>query len=53
MECIGRTHSRLDDFTEAAPQRIDFGHGKVRTTICRISEMTSSAGRPGLSVSAM
>ena len=53
IACSGRTHSRLLPFTDAAPHRIDFGHGKVRTVVLRISAMTSSAGRPGFSVSAM
>ena len=28
IECSGRTQVRLPGFAEAAPQRIDFGHGK-------------------------
>ena len=52
MACSGRTHSRLEAFADCAPQRIDFGHGKVRSTICSNSPITSIAGRPGFSVSA-
>ena len=31
MECSGRTQVSAPGFAERAPQRIDFGHGKVRT----------------------
>ena len=37
---------------DAAPQRIDFGHGKVRMTTGRISPITSIAARPGFSITA-
>ena len=53
IACSGRTHSRLPALADCAPQRIDFGHGKVRSTTCRNSPITSIAGRPGFSVSAM
>ena len=38
---------------ERSPQRIDFGHGKVRMMTGRISASTSSVARPGFSISAM
>jgi hypothetical protein len=53
MECSGRTQVSALDFAEAAPQRICFGHGKVRMMIGRISASTSTVGLPGFSVSAM
>ena len=53
MECSGRTQVSADDLIDASPQRIDFGHGKVRITIGRMSASTSTAGLPGFSVSAM
>ena len=43
MECSGRTQ-----VSRPAPQRIDFGHGKARTTSGIISAITSIAGLPGL-----
>ena len=51
-EWSGRTQARLPGFVEAAPQRIDFGHGKERMTFGTISAMTSPAMRPGLSITA-
>ena len=53
IECSGRTHSRLPGLADCAPQRIDFGHGKVRKITCSISPITSIAARPGFSISAM
>ena len=47
MACIGRTHCRLLPLTDAAPQRIDFGHGNVRTTTWRISAITSMRASSG------
>ena len=52
IECSGRTQVRLPGFAEAAPQRIDFGHGKPRTILGTISAITSSAVRPGFSITA-
>ncbi len=43
IECSGRTQVSLPE-----PQRIDFGHGKSRTTSGIISAITSMAGLPGL-----
>ena len=37
---------------EAAPQRMDFGHGKVLTMAGRISASTSGVARPGFSITA-
>ena len=42
-ECSGRTQRRLP-----APQRIDFGQGKLRITSSSTSATISAAGRPGL-----
>ena len=47
IECSGRTQVSLP-----VPQRMDFGQGSVRTTSGSISPITSSAGRPGFSISA-
>jgi hypothetical protein len=47
IECSGRTQVSFP-----APQRIDFGHGKLRTTAGRISAITSMAARPGRSIKA-
>ena len=52
MECKGRTQVSAPGRAERSPQRIDFGHGKVRITSGRISASTSMAARPGLSISA-
>jgi len=52
IECSGRTQVSEPGFTERAPQRIDFGHGKVRMMTGKNSAITSSAGRPGFSISA-
>ena len=38
---------------ERSPQRIDFGHGKVRMMTGSMSASTSSVARPGFSISAM
>ncbi len=35
-----------------SPQRIDFGHGKPRTTASTVSATTVAAGRPGCSITA-
>ena len=47
IECSGRTQ-----LSEPAPQRIDFGHGKLRTTSGSMSPITSIAGLPCFSISA-
>ena len=52
IECSGRTQDSEPDFAERSPQRIDFGHGKVRMITGRISAITSIAARPGFSISA-
>ncbi len=53
MACSGRTQLSDPDLAERSPQRIDFGHGKLRTITGKISASTSSVGRPGFSISAM
>ena len=53
IECSGRTQVSEPDLAERAPQRIDFGHGKVRMMTGSISASTSSVARPGFSISAM
>ena len=52
IECSGRTQASAPGRAERSPQRIDFGHGKVRMTRGRISASTSMAARPGFSISA-
>ena len=47
IECSGRTQ-----VSSPAPQRMDFGHGKSRTTSGTISAITSAAGRPLRSMTA-
>ncbi len=53
IACSGRTQISEPGFAERAPQRIDFGHGKVRMMTGSISASTSSVARPGFSISAM
>ena len=53
IECSGRTQDSAPDLAERSPQRIDFGHGKVRMMTGRISASTSIVARPGFSISAM
>ena len=53
MACSGRTHCSAPGFAERSPQRIDFGHGKVRMITGSISASTSSVARPGFSISAI
>ena len=48
----GRTQRRLSVESEAAPQRIDLGHGKARTIAGTASARTSAVARPGLSITA-
>ena len=48
IECSGRTHTSEPDLAERAPQRIDFGQGKVRMMTGKISASTSSVGAAGL-----
>ena len=43
IECSGRTQRKLP-----APQRIDLGHGKLRTVSSSTSATIPAAGRPGL-----
>ena len=52
MECSGRTQRKLDDDTDAAPQRIDFGQGKLSMIGGSNSASTSSVGRPARSMTA-
>ena len=53
MECSGRTQLSAPGLAERSPQRIDFGHGKVRMITGSMSASTSSVARPGFSISAM
>ena len=53
MECSGRTQLSAPGRAERSPQRIDFGHGKVRTITGSMSASTSSVARPGFSISAI
>ena len=41
IECSGRTH-----FNVPLPQRMDFGHGKLRIVRSKTSATISAAGRP-------
>ena len=50
--CSGRTQRRLVEAMEAAPQRIDFGQGKLSMMGGRISASTSIVGRPRRSITA-
>ena len=52
MECSGRTQLSAPGFADSAPQRMDFGHGKLRMTSGTISAITSIAARPGFSMTA-
>ena len=52
MPCSGRTQRRLSVDSDAAPQRIDFGHGKARITAGIASASTAAVARPGFSVTA-
>jgi hypothetical protein len=47
IECSGRTQR-----SDPAPQRIDFGQGKSRTTAGTTPATISAAGRPGFSIRA-
>ena len=47
-ECSGRTHVIAPE-----PQRICFGHGKVRTTVGTMSATTSMVALPAFSITAM
>ena len=53
IACSGRTQLSEPGLPERAPQRIDFGQGKVRMMTGRISASTSIASRPAFSISAM
>ena len=48
----GRTQRNASGFAEAAPQRIDFGHGNERMIAGMISAMASFVSRPGFSITA-
>ena len=48
MECSGRTQRSESERVDAAPQRMDFGHGKVRMIGGRTSASTSSVAAPAL-----
>ena len=52
MPCNGRTQRSEAVLAEAAPQRIDFGHGNARITAGIASASTSAVARPGFSISA-
>ena len=52
IECSGRTQVSAPGSFDRAPQRIDFGQGKLLTTSARISPITSIAARPGFSITA-
>ncbi|GJE71890.1 hypothetical protein CHKEEEPN_3442 [Methylorubrum podarium] len=52
IDCSGRTQRREPACAEAAPQRIDFGQGKLLMMPGRISASTSSVSRPGRSITA-
>ena len=52
IACSGRTQRSEPGSAEAAPQRIDFGHGKALTMAGRISAKASGVGRPGRSIAA-
>ncbi len=48
----GRTQRSASGFAEAAPQRIDFGHGNARMIAGMISAIASFVSRPGFSITA-
>ena len=48
----GRTQRNASGLAEAAPQRIDFGHGNERTIGGMISAIASLVSRPGFSIAA-
>ena len=50
MDCSGRTQRIAPGLAEAAPERIDFGQGKLRMMPGIASAMISSAARPGLTI---
>ncbi len=52
MARSGRTQRKASGRTEAAPQRIDFGHGNARMIGGTISAMASLVSRPGFSIRA-
>ena len=52
MECSGRTQFSAPGCADCAPQRMDFGQGKLRTMSGMISAITSIAARPGFSTMA-
>jgi hypothetical protein len=52
IEWSGRTHRKLPGSREAAPQRMDFGHGKLRMIPGRTSASASWVGRPGRAITA-
>ncbi len=52
IECSGRTQRSEPGSREAAPQRIDFGQGKLFTIAGMISASTSIVSRPGRSITA-
>ena len=52
MDCSGRTQRSEPGAAELAPQRIDFGQGKLFTMPGTISAMTSGTARPGFSTMA-
>ena len=46
----GRTQRSASGLADAAPQRIDFGHGNERTIAGTISAIASLVSRPGFSI---
>ena len=50
MERSGRTQRKLAPEALSAPQRMDFGQGKLFTIAGTISATTSAVGRPGRSM---
>jgi len=52
IDCSGRTQRRAPGSAEAAPQRMDFGQGKLLMISGRSSASTSSVSRPGRSITA-
>ena len=48
----GLTQRSASGFADAAPQRIDFGHGNERTIAGMISAIASLVSRPGFSITA-
>ncbi len=52
MECSGRTQVSAPGCADCAPQRMDFGQGKLRAMSGMMSASTAMASRPGFSTTA-